>query len=751
MSTSLVEEGADVLENGARVIAAIFDSATTGKAAFAKGLSEFLRQETSNQTYRMAATIIVNALVFQDTIAGNEGPLKNINGIYKFKEKEGGPSKNDILDEWAEILKVNYWPIFGIARKIVSALPTAIWTSVFEEAFATADRLLSLNLGKNPDLIGIIFQRLISDRRFLATFYTAPSSAALLNGLVVNDKVLGEKSWADPDALSSLKIADFACGTGSLLCAAYAEVRRRIENHGLDSSTVHKQMIEEVLVGCDVLPSATHITASQLSSTFPTVSYEKTKMLTLPFGKLADGGVALGALDILETQAVMSTISTSSTKVGANEDESVDAWLALGGESVEDKSFDIVVMNPPFTRLTGGGGKTNEVSRPLFAAFKTTEIDQKAMSKKFSKLYSGSVYNGNAGAASAFVEIGHQKLKVGGSTGLILPLSALSGSSWEACRILWAHNYADLMVLSIAGRSGSEMAFSADTGVGEAVVVGTRSDQPSKRYTSISLYRRPSSVIEGTEIARQIRELIAGGAVSNLESGPFGGSELNIGTEKVGEIITAPIPANGPWRLFRVSDHTIAQLAFQLSDKGRVWLPGVPEKDARSLAFCKLGELGLVGPYHLDVSGSGKSGGVPRGPFKLKATSSPASVTYPVLKAHNEARERYLEITSDAEGLQKTDNDPVIQAKIDSKRDAVWATRSRLHFATDLQFNANALVSVLTDRASIGGRAWPSFKIAPEYEKFANLWFNSTLGIICYWWIANKALNRPGIAGGSNS
>ena len=85
-----------------------------------------------------------------------------------------------MLTEWKKILDVNYWPIFGVARQIVSVIPSAIWQLVFAQAFSTADELLSLNLGKNPDLVGTIFQRLISDRRFLATFYTAPDRKSVV-------------------------------------------------------------------------------------------------------------------------------------------------------------------------------------------------------------------------------------------------------------------------------------------------------------------------------------------------------------------------------------------------------------------------------------------------------------------------------------------------------------------------------------------------------------------------------------------
>ena len=745
VSPLLIEQGATNLEVGAKLISATFESAQSSNTTFAGKIADCLRQDSSDQTFRMAATIVINALVFQETIAGGEGALADVNSTYTLQDKPGGPTKLDVLTEWQKILEVDYWPIFGIARQIVSAIPSAIWQQVFAQAFHTADALLSLNLGKNPDLVGTIFQRLITDRRFLATFYTAPSSAALMSGLAVGGSAPGGVSWGNVDHVVSLKIADFACGTGSLLCSAYAEVRKRLENAGIDSTALHRRMIENVLVGCDVLPSATHITASQLTSAQPQIRYERTKILTLPFGHMADGSIGLGAFDLLETQSALSTIATSSTGIGASTEEQVDAWKELGGTSVEDQSFDLVVMNPPFTRLTGGGGKSDEVSRPLFAAFKTTEADQKLMAKKFSALFEGSVYDGNAGAGSAFVEVGHRKLKNGGTIGLILHLSALSGSSWEKCRKLWRKHYRDIVVLSIAGHAGHDMAFSADTGVGECMVIGTRTAKPTDQLISVSLYRRPASVIEGAEMARRIRTLAESGAIASLESGPTGGTEIRIGDEKVGEIVTAPIPSDGPWPLFRIADHALAQTAHQMVALGKCWLPGIAPQYATAVPFCKLEALGVPGPYHLDISGGGTSGGAPRGPFELRETAAPATATYPVLKAHNESRERYLEIEVDAEAVARISGNAKVSGILESKRNAIWETRTRLHFATDLQFNSNALVAVLTNRPALGGRAWPSFKLnQPRYEKFAALWFNSTLGILAFWWIANKAQSGRG-------
>lgn len=736
-----IEAGADILEEGARALAAMLSATAATNLKLAHAISNSLKQDATAQTYAMAATIIVNALVFQDTISGVSVELEHVPSIYD--DGWDNPSKATVIAAWDEILKINYWPIFGVSKGLAAAVPSAIWGDFIRLALTVADRLLSLQLGKNPDLIGTIFQRLISDRRFLATFYTAPSSAALLSRLMIGETAPNGCDWSDLDCVKTLKMADFACGTGTLLCALYAEIRNAVEHAGGDSSAIHEWMIEHSLFGCDVIPSATHITATQLSSAYPTIKYQDTKILTMPFGRLSDGSVALGALELLEAQGAMSTIATHAEGVGAQADSQVDPWAALGGTAVENQSFDLIAMNPPFTRLTGGGGKSDEVSRPLFAAFGTSEQDQKDMARRASRLFHDTAYHGNAGAASVFAEIVHRKIKNDGTIGLILPLAAMSGASWEACRSLWRSHYRDVICLTIASDEAAASAFSADTGVAECMIIATRSVTPVPRMLSATLHRRPESGLEGVELARAIKGLRAAGAVHTLENGPLGGTAVMIGDEKIGELLDVPM-VPGSWPVARIRDHALAQVSHQLCSEAKVWLPGSLEALTSAASFCKLADLGAAGPYHLDVGGSALSGGAPRGPFTVVQTVHPAAASFPILAAHHEERERTLEIENDAEGIPHTLAGAA--ATVQQRRlTSIWGSRTRLHIATDLRFNANALVAAYTSRESVGGRAWPSFVLQNrQYEKLLTLWFNSTLGVLSFWWIASKAQDGRG-------
>ena len=172
--------------------------------------------------------------------------------------------KGAVLAAWTDILKINYWAIFAVAKDILAHVPAAEAARILWRLRDTAQAVRSMGVENSHDLTGRIFQRLIADRKYLATFYTLPASAALLARLAVA-KLQGVDDWSDAEAIGKLRIADFACGTGALLSAVYEQIAAKHERAGGDPAALHRAMMEDVLYGCDVMPSAIHITGSTLS------------------------------------------------------------------------------------------------------------------------------------------------------------------------------------------------------------------------------------------------------------------------------------------------------------------------------------------------------------------------------------------------------------------------------------------------------------------------------------------------------
>jgi hypothetical protein len=384
----VVEAAADRLVQGVSDTAFLLSDAAQEYQSALAAIAALLHQEERLQTRRMAMTIAANALIFQASLAGHGGALAHIRSVHQIRASEGYLSRAALLREWEEILTINYWPIFDIAKKIVTLLPTPIVRTILERLAETADSVLESGLTRSHDLVGAIFQQLIADRKFLAAFYTRPASAALLAGLAISSRETPRgEDWGSAEHLTSLRVADFACGTGTLLSTVYQIIRQYHELAGGDEEKLHPAMMSDVLVGCDIMPAGTHITASMLSGAHPAVQYTRSSILTMPFGRREGQSLSLGSLDLLRHQGVFPVFTTSAVAVESSGARTEDAW-----QRIPNRIYDLVIMNPPFVRPTNHEGRRANVPNPMFAAFDSTPEEQQKMSERLSKLATGTAY-----------------------------------------------------------------------------------------------------------------------------------------------------------------------------------------------------------------------------------------------------------------------------------------------------------------------------------------------------------------------
>jgi hypothetical protein len=352
-------------------------------------------------------------------------------------------------------------------------------------------------------------------------------------------------------------------------------------------------------------------------------------------------------------------------------------------------------------------------------------------------LTKGTSAHGNAGEASIFLVLADRKLKLGGMLALVMPLSLVAGEAWENSRSLLARNYSDLVVVSIAGSGDEDLSFSADTGMGECLIIGRKTDTGSKRAIFIILNERPAFPLLGASAAEQIRRLIAEGTVRHLEDGPVGGTFLGFGDEIIGQALDAPIPESGGWNLARIADLSLAQTAYQLVNESRLWLPTMQGSEAAEIPITTVAAIGEIGPYHADINGLTSTGGV-RGPFDISAVRPNSVPTYPVLWGHDAPRERTIVFDADCEGTPRRAT-PQEQRAIDLKVAKIWASASHCHFNRDFRFNSQSTGMQFTPRGTIGGHAWISIRLPSiEQEKALVLWGNTSLGLLLHWWHANK-------------
>ena len=206
---------------------------------------------------------------------------------------------------------------------------------------ATANKLQEV--AQSHDLAGTVFQRLIADRKFLATYYTRPETAALLAQLAIPD----DGRWGDAERVRGFRIADYACGTGTLLHAAYRRVNSLHRRGRRRPGTVARLYDGQLADGlrCAAVGGASYGVNAVV--VHPRRVYERTRTVVAGYGKTEDGGIAVGSLDLLNGRAAIRALipvaqgGTALTGKG-------EAPAHLNVE-MPTASQELVIMNPPFT------------------------------------------------------------------------------------------------------------------------------------------------------------------------------------------------------------------------------------------------------------------------------------------------------------------------------------------------------------------------------------------------------------------
>ena len=467
------------------------------------------------------------------------------------------------------------------------------------------------------------------------------------------------------------------------------------------------------------MPSAIHITGATLSGIESGVGFTNSRLYTMPYGRMADGSVKIGSLELLQASSVLTLFNTSdpAMRTGSAGEETAAQVLA----EVPDESYDVVIMNPPFTRPGSDweGSERTEDYVKHFRGLSTGLVTQQDMAKRLSQYTEDTCYHGYAGIASAFAALANKKIKPGGVLALVLPLSIANGASWEKFRKMLTKEYTDVEVLSIAA-NGHNMSFSSDTGMAECLVVARKikiEETLQNRVCFTSLRNRPQSFVHASSL---VAVLSNGEHVRPIEGGPYGGTPLMIGEGLAGEIITAPRNGHGAsWGAVRISDYALAQTASALSESA-LWLPRM--MSPVEIKIAPLSDVGNRGWHDINIAGSA-------GPF-TKALPSPTS-TYPSLWMHKAKHETRMVCLADSQLL--------VKQGMEDRAAAAWATASRTHLNRDFTFGSQALAVAFTDAESIGGRVWPNVIFSDKRFDYAfSVWGNSTLGLLSYWWRSSR-------------
>ena len=703
---SQLEQAAEEMEHSIDSAAHLLEDAIVDHRAIGTKIESILHQEVFSkdkddekeklniQTLRMAALIITDAFVFQSSLAGKTG----METVRSLRQLLPTIDYADVISAWNTIIKVNYRPIFENARDLVEAFATddRLVKPILSLLCEAAKDLVDTGIAQIHELAGIVFQKLITDRKYVKANYTLPESATFLSTLVMPKLPEGKLP----------KVADFACGTGALLSGVYQRILSLYEQQGRKGRNIHQKMLEKNIAGADIMPNATHLTAAALASSHTDIKIAGTRILTAPYGLMDDGSYAIGSLELLND---VSLLDRDAVQIGGEENTVVKFQQAF-----QHNEFDIVIQNPPFTRP--GSDSNTDIPKSTFQGSDRPEEERKMMQVALN-LKDRRVADGIADFAPNFVDLADKKLKHGGTMGFILLLTVLRSPITQKIRDMWATEYNNVVVITMAQTKAADCTFSADTKKAECIVVATKGiAENTGRGTFVCLSQRPQKTLEAMEIANQISQ---NKGIRKLEDTPNGGNIVKVGNTISGQILDCPIDDGIAWVATRARSMALLQSAHKLA-AGELHLP--MERKPIPIEICKVQDIAKVGSA--DVYRE-------NGPFIMVEGYEPNRDGYDALWKVNAPLQRAMVATPDSKAIPHSNENPTVKRVLDC--------RSRTHYHINLRFTSNSIISSFTEDISIGVRSMINVLLDnPCHEIAWTLWCNSTLGFFCHWLHSSK-------------
>jgi len=427
-----------------------------GKHVF-QNILQYEEQKYPLEDLRLAAAyILVNQLLFYHVLSAKRPDM------FPPIDPDGLKSPSELKNYFERALVINYKPVFQYDA--CSLIPIGYLDHI--------RTIINAIKGIAPekvggDLLGTIFHDLVpfEVRKSVAAFYTNVLAAELLAWLAIDN----------PDA----KVADLACGSGGLLVAAYR--RKKFLAEQLKRKFTyedHKKFVEKDLLGIDVMPFAASVAACHLSLQSPEYFTDKVQIGIWDSTELKPGNIIptiAGVKYILRGQASLDSFDENQPKVkgvvklSENERE----------EKIKLEKYDVIIMNPPFTRHERIPKEYKKLLEDRFSDYKD-------------KLH------GQLGYYGYFVLLADRFLKDGGRLALVLPATLLRVKSCQGIRKLLAEKYHVEHIITTWHRS----AFSESARFREILLIAQKSQPNDSKITKITILKQlPQNISEARDVA----------------------------------------------------------------------------------------------------------------------------------------------------------------------------------------------------------------------------------------------------------
>ncbi|MCX8192395.1 MAG: hypothetical protein N3G77_01125 [Nitrososphaeria archaeon] len=483
------------------------------------GLSVGDYKEIAELLYaKTALTLLLSSAFYQSIHA-----IHGLDSLTFYVSKYG--ARNGLRRAFDAILTIDYRPIYELAVELIDNIPDVMMNRL-EKIIDLAVEISSKRTLLKKDFSGKVYHKIVGDwsiRKGFATYFTSIPAASLLSYLSIFTKNNAFEESILQD-VKRIKVCDFACGSGTLLTTTYSALQdfvlRLCIKSGVefDPHSFHKFLLEDIIWGFDALRYAIQIASTNLALQNPVTPVRTMNMFSVPLG-IKNNDVILGSLAFLGTKELVTLLPWAH--------ELALEHTTLFGESVESPKeipthFNLIIMNPPFTRATGRGGKKGgglfgfilekEARERVVKSYNKLRDEVRnilrPIGKKYSRLDLNEFYNiGQAGEGLLFLYLASKYVSDEGRIAFVLPKSLLSGASWFLARTLLLEKFQlEYIVLSYDSENGYN--FSESTSLSESLIIARRTENNGGETTFVLLLRKPKTSLEARALAFKIIDVI---------------------------------------------------------------------------------------------------------------------------------------------------------------------------------------------------------------------------------------------------
>ena len=467
----------------------------------------------------IAALLMMNAAMLHQRVAAG-GWLPGVADMSLIKNDPD--AVRTIVRQWNVIMRRDFRPVLEPAMEAIEAVENTAKIASLERALrhiaAEAERIAETYADMGADHAGPLFNRVMGNQASDGAFFTRPVAASLAARLTLDACEEEELDWSNPQTWRDHKALDPACGSGTLLAALLADMKRRAKEAGANDETLaalQKIAVEETIKGLDINPVSLQLAASQLTAGNRRISYRQMGLHLMPYGpdKYDPAKVSAGTLELLGQKAIVS----QRTELDLADDD-ISSQTIWGDAELEDavdaaRNVRIVIMNPPFTNRVNMGQKfAPETQKKLreradYMEQKLTQADPELVG------FADKNSIGPLFVALADKCVGNED----GVLTMIRPTIAFSNPSGLGERLILAKRWHIHTVLTC--HDPTQINMSQHTNINESIVVMRRHDDPKPPTRFINLDRMPSDDSEAADFHRCLQAVAGGGGRGQIPNG----------------------------------------------------------------------------------------------------------------------------------------------------------------------------------------------------------------------------------------